>query len=57
GYGPGPFNNPGEKAIHAVLHPIQNDYLYFVADVKTGQVYFAKTLEEHNALVEKYVNQ
>lgn len=57
GYGPGPFNNPGEKAIQAVLNPIQNDYLYFVADVKTGQVYFAKTLEEHNALVEKYVNQ
>ncbi|WP_248628618.1 endolytic transglycosylase MltG [uncultured Enterococcus sp.] len=57
GYGPGPFNNPGEKAIQAVLSPIQNDYLYFVADVKTGQVYFAKTLEEHNDLVEKYVNQ
>ena len=57
GYGPGPFNNPGEKAIQAVLSPIQNDYLYFVADVKTGQVYFAKTLEEHNENIKKYVNQ
>src|SRR5699024_3175079 len=57
GYESVTFNQQEDKAIQAVLNPIQNDYLYFVADVKTGQVYFAKTLEEHNALVEKYVNQ
>lgn len=56
GYGPGPFNSPSEEAIHAALNPQQTDFLYFVADLKTGNVYYSKTLEEHNALVEKYVN-
>lgn len=57
GYGPGPFNNPSENAIKAVLYPAGNDYYYFVADVETGQVYFAQTFEEHNALVAQYVNK
>lgn len=56
GYGPGPFNSPSEDAIKAVLSPATTDYLYFVADLKTGNVYYSKTLEEHNQLVEKYVN-
>lgn len=56
GYGPGPFNSPSEEAIKAVLSPATTDYLYFVADLKTGNVYYSKTLEEHNQLVEKYVN-
>lgn len=56
GYGPGPFNSPSENAIQAVLSPATTDYLYFVADLKTGNVYYSKTLEEHNQLVEKYVN-
>lgn len=56
GYGPGPFDNPSEAAIEAVLEPIQNDYYYFVADIKKGDVYFAKTYEEHLELVDKYVN-
>lgn len=56
GYGPGPFDNPSEAAIEAVLEPTQNDYYYFVADIKEGDVYFAKTYEEHLELVDKYVN-
>ncbi|MBS4750601.1 endolytic transglycosylase MltG [Granulicatella sp. zg-ZJ] len=56
GYGPGPFNSPSEDAISATLNPDKTEYFYFVADVKTGIVYFAKTLQEHEALVEKYVN-
>lgn len=56
GYGPGPFDNPSEEAIKAVLEPAENDYYYFVADTSTGNVYFAKTYEEHMELVEKYVN-
>ena len=43
-------------SIKAVLDPAQNDYFYFVADVTTGKVYFAKTLAEQNANVQKYVN-
>lgn len=57
GFGPGPFNNPGEAAIEAVLHPKENSYYYFVADLATGKVYFSETLEEHNVLVDQYVNK
>lgn len=56
GYGPGPVDSPSLSAIKAVLSPAEGDDLYFVADVTTGQVYFAKTLDEHTANVEKYVN-
>ena len=57
GFGPGAFNNPGENAIQAVLNPEKNAYYYFVADLATGKVYFSETLEEHNRLVEQYVNK
>jgi UPF0755 protein len=56
GYGPGPFDSPSEESINAVLNPIPNDYLYFVADISTGEVYFSKTYEEHQSLSDKYVN-
>ena len=57
GFGPGAFNNPGENAIQAVLNPEKNTYYYFVADLATGKVYLAETLDEHNRLVEQYVNK
>lgn len=57
GYGPGPFDSPSEEAIQAVLNPTENEYYYFVADIETGKVYFAKTYEEHTKLVEEYVNK
>lgn len=56
GFGPGPVDSPSLSSIKAVLNPAQNDYLYFVADVTTGKVYFAKTLEEQNKNVQTYVN-
>lgn len=56
GFGPGPVDSPSLSSIKAVLDPAQNDYLYFVADVTTGKVYFAKNLDEQNANVQKYVN-
>ncbi len=57
GLGPGPFDNPSEQAIKAVLNPTPNNYLYFVADLDTGNVYYAETFEEHNVYVQKYVNK
>ncbi len=52
----GPILNPGEVAIKAVLHPTDNDYLYFMADIYgDGKVYYAKTLDEHEANVSKYL--
>lgn len=56
GFGPGPFDNPSEQAVQAVLDPIPNDNYYFVADLDTGDVYYAENLDDHNELVEKYVN-
>lgn len=57
GYGPGPFDSPSEQAINAVLNPLPNNYLYFVADISTGNVYFAETYEQHQEYVEQYVNK
>ena len=51
----GPICNPSIGSINAALKPADTDYLYFVADILTGKVYFAKTNEEFNALVKKYV--
>lgn len=51
----GPICNPSIGSINAALKPADTDYLYFVADINTGKVYFAKTNEEFNALVKKYV--
>ena len=56
GLPPGPIVNPGMDAIKAVLDPDDNEYYYFMADVYgDGTVYYAKTLEEHNANVAKYL--
>lgn len=56
GYGPGPFASSSEDAIQATLDPVKTDFLYFVADIDTGIVYYSRTLDEHNKLVEQYVN-
>lgn len=55
GLTPGPIANAGKESIEAVLNPADTDYLYFLAEYGTGDVYFAKTLEEHNALKKKHI--
>jgi UPF0755 protein len=49
GLPPGPVSNPGRIALAASFHPAQTDYWYFcVKDLKTGEHYFSRDLEEHN---------
>ena len=56
GLPPGPILNPGTDALNAVLNPDSNHYYYFMADVcGDGTVYYAETLDEHNANVQKYL--
>jgi len=55
----GPITNPGKAAIEAALYPdedfLTEGYLYFcLKDPKTGELAYAKTLEEHEANVAKY---
>ena len=57
GYGPGPFNNPSKKSILATLNPDDSDDLYFLADLKSGKVYFSKTYKEHLANKAKYLDK
>ena len=56
GVGPGPYNSPSENSIVAALEPEKTDYLYFLADIKTKEIYYAKTYEEHLELKAKYID-
>ncbi|MBQ8569247.1 MAG: endolytic transglycosylase MltG [Oscillospiraceae bacterium] len=48
GLPPGPICNPGIDAIEAALYPTDTEYYYFCADLETGEVFYAATLEEHD---------
>jgi len=50
----GPISNPSLTAIKAVIYPIKNDYWYFMSGTD-GAMHYAKTLEEHNRNVFKYL--
>lgn len=53
---PGPVDAPSLSAIEATVNPASTNYYYFVADVKTGKVYYSENFDDHKANVEKYVN-
>lgn len=54
GLPPGPIANPGLESIKAAINPTASDYLYYLHD-KTGAAHFAKTIEEHDANIRKYL--
>ncbi len=47
GLPPGPISSVSLASLEAVYKPDNNDYLYFFAKQDTGEVLYAKTLEEH----------
>ncbi|MFZ5365713.1 MAG: endolytic transglycosylase MltG [Patescibacteria group bacterium] len=56
GLPPGPICNPGLAAIKAVLDPQSTDYWYYLSD-KEGKMHYAKTSEEHQENITKYLLQ
>lgn len=52
----GPICSPGLASIEAAIEPAETNYLYFVADLETGQLYFNETLDEHYEDVETYLD-
>jgi len=49
----GPILNPTYQAINAVLNPTSTDYYFFIGI--NGVTYFAKTNDEHEANIKKYL--
>jgi len=55
GLPPGPIANPGLASIEAVINADANtSYLYYISD-KNGNMHYARTLEEHQANIDKYL--
>lgn len=53
---PGPVDSPSLDAIESSINQTKSEYLYFVANVKDGKVYYATTLEEHERNVQEHIN-
>ena len=54
GLPPKPISNPGLKAIKSALNPVSSPYLYYLHD-KNGNIYYARSFEEHKANISKYL--
>ena len=55
GLPPTPIANPGKASIDAAFAPVHSQYLFYVYK-GNGHHAFAKTLEEHDANVERYLH-
>ena len=57
GLPPGPIASPGLDAIEAVLDADPNtSYWFYISNKDGSQMYYATTLEEHNANIQKHLN-
>ncbi len=54
GLPPTAINNPGVDSFRASITPTNTGYLYFLSD-KSGNMYYAKTFEEHKRNKERYL--
>ena len=54
GLPPSPIASPGLSSIQAAINPESSDYWYYIHD-SDGKIHFAKTLEEHNQNIDKYL--
>ncbi|MBU4541177.1 MAG: endolytic transglycosylase MltG [Firmicutes bacterium] len=51
----GPICSFGETSLEAALNPAKTSYLYFVADMDSGKIYFNETYDEHLEDVQRYM--
>lgn len=56
GLPPSPIASPGITSIKAAYNPEASGYWYYIHD-NSGVIHYAKTLEEHNANVRKYLGK
>ncbi len=54
GLPPRPISNPSLNAIKAALDPLQVDDVFYL-HAPSGDMYFAKTLDEHNVNINRYL--
>ncbi|MBL4647360.1 MAG: endolytic transglycosylase MltG, partial [Gammaproteobacteria bacterium] len=54
GLPPTPIALPSEASLHATLHPVYSDLLYYVAQ-GNGSHYFSTLLADHRAAIHKYI--
>ncbi|WP_196220195.1 endolytic transglycosylase MltG [Terrilactibacillus tamarindi] len=52
----GPINNPSENSLKAVLNPVNTKALFFYAR-PNGQILFANSYKDHEAIVNKYKHE
>lgn len=50
----GAICNPSRSSINAALYPSDTDYVYFFADIKTGEVHFTDNFNEFQTFKEIY---
>jgi len=56
GLPPAPISNPGLSSIKAAIYPEESDYWFYIHDSK-GVIHFARTINEHNDNVRKYLGK
>ena len=54
GLPPRPICNPGYNSLFAAFHPTDSDFVYYITG-NDGKMYYAKTLDEHNSNITKYL--
>lgn len=54
GLPPTPICNPGLAVFEALFNAEDHDYLYYLSE-DSGKTYYSKTLEEHEAKIDKYL--
>lgn len=56
GLPPSPISNPGLSSIKAVIYPEESEYWFYLHD-KKNIVHYAKTIEEHQENIKKYLSK